>query len=72
MKPKTIYQNYYYHIGVNQSVDYAIDWLNQYTKEEVLIVYSTNITNDLKRLNDGTATVGKGLNNQGKLVNCII
>ncbi|MBO1086803.1 MULTISPECIES: C40 family peptidase [Enterococcus] len=69
---KTIYQNYYYHIGVNQSVDYAIDWLNQYTKEEVLIVYSTNITNDLKRLNDGTATVGKGLNNQGKLVNCII
>lgn len=69
---KAIYQNYYYHIGVNQSVDYAIDWLNQYTKEEVLIVYSTDITNDLKRLNAGTAYVGKGLNNQGKLVNCIL
>lgn len=69
---KAIYGNYFYHIGVNQSVDYAIDWLNRYTKENTLIVYSTNIDNDVRKLNDGTATVRKAVNDQGKFVYCIL
>ena len=69
---KAIYGNYFYHIGVNQSVDYAIDWLNRYTKENTLIVYSNNIDNDVRKLNDGTATVRKAVNDQGKFVYCIL
>ncbi|MCW1817737.1 YiiX/YebB-like N1pC/P60 family cysteine hydrolase [Enterococcus faecium] len=69
---KAIYGNYFYRIGVNQSVDYAIDWLNRYTKENTLIVYSTNIDNDVRKLNDGTATVRKAVNDQGKFVYCIL
>jgi hypothetical protein len=69
---KRIYGNYFYRIGVNQTVDYAIDWLNQYTKETTLIVHSRNIENDVWRLNNGTAVVTKGFNDRGQFVNRIL
>lgn len=69
---KEKYGNYYNNIIKNQSVDFGIDWLNQYTKESTLIVFSKDIDKDITRLNQGTATVGKGFNDKGQYVYCIL
>ncbi|RBT66250.1 hypothetical protein EA82_02763 [Enterococcus hirae] len=69
---KEKYGNYYNNIVKNQSVDFGIDWLNQYTKESTLIVFSKDIDKDITRLNQGTATVGKRFNDKGQCVYCIL
>ncbi|MGK4136380.1 hypothetical protein AB0Y01_12980, partial [Enterococcus hirae] len=69
---KEKYGNYYNNIVKNQSVDFGIDWLNQYTKESTLIVFSKDIDKDITRLNQGTATVGKRFNDKGQYVYCIL
>lgn len=66
------YGNYYANIVKNQSVDFGIDWLNQYTKEKTLIVYSKDIAKDVARLNQGTARVDKDFNEKGQYVYCIL
>ena len=70
VNPKGI--EYYNNIIKNQTVDYGIDWLNQHTTEKTLIVYSKDIAQDVSKLNQGTATVAKGYNDNGQYVYCIL
>ncbi len=69
---KEKYGKYYNNIIKNQTVDYGIDWLNQHTTEKTLIVYSKDIAQDVSKLNQGTATVAKGYNDNGQYVYCIL
>lgn len=69
---KEKYGKYYNNIIKNQTVDYGIDWLNQHTTEKTLIVYSKDIAQDVSKLNQGTATVSKGYNDNGQYVYCIL
>jgi len=69
---KERYGKYYYNLMINQPVDYGIDWLNQYTKERTLIVFSKDIDKDIDRLNKGTAMIDKGFNESGQYVYCIL